>query len=62
MVPPFLRPEVLPYASIVVIPAGAVVCAWCPDFAPSTGVASHGMCPACQVLFNAAIDADRGIA
>jgi hypothetical protein len=39
-----------------------VLCAWCPDF---TGVdpihrgASHGMCPSCAALFDAAIDADR---
>jgi len=45
-----LTPEVLPYASVVVIPAGAAICAWCPDWLPvdaSNAGQSHGMCTAC---------------
>jgi hypothetical protein len=57
----FLAPEVFPYASVEVIPAGSltarltdsappakVICAWCPEFNPATsqGV-SHGICPTC---------------
>jgi len=39
-----------------------VPCAWCPDFNgldPIHRGASHGMCPTCAALFDAAIDADR---
>lgn len=36
-----------------------LVCAWCPDFVPSSvnnaGV-SHGICPSCAAKMNAAID------
>jgi len=46
-----LAPEVLPYASVVVIPAGATVCAWCPDWQPTVPGTSHGMCAACIVRF-----------
>jgi len=42
--------------------APRVVCAWCPDYNgldPVNRGVSHGMCPACAALFDAAIDADR---
>jgi hypothetical protein len=58
MKPAVLAPEVLPYASVVVIPAGATVCAWCPDWKPvaaSTAGVSHGMCAACIVKFEAGV-------
>ncbi len=50
MIPAFLRPEHLHYASIEIISAPRVVCAWCPDFNrqdPINKGASHGMCQAC---------------
>ena len=50
-----LTPEVLPYASVVVIPAGATICAWCPDWHPTVKGASHGMCAACIVKFEAGV-------
>lgn len=62
MTPKFLRSEVLPYASIEVIPAGTpapvVVCAWCRGFDPATskGV-SHGICDACAAEMTAAFEA-----
>lgn len=51
MLPKFLRPEVLPYASVVVIPAEATICAWCPDWRPTVNShgASHSICAACAV-------------
>jgi hypothetical protein len=57
MVPRFLRPESVPYASVEIIrvPApAAIVCAYCPTFdrtvAPAPGT-SHGICPACIATF-----------
>lgn len=56
MIPSFLRPEVLPYAAIEIIPA--IVCCYCPDFDPTVRPApgtSHGICPACIVVFEEAV-------
>lgn len=49
MIPKFLRPERLAFASVEVIPASPR-CPWCPGFTPSlddSGV-SHHMCPSCR--------------
>jgi hypothetical protein len=51
MKPAFLQPEVLPSASVVIIPAGATICAYCPDWLPAVPGASHGMCAACAIKF-----------
>jgi hypothetical protein len=58
MLPSFLRPETVSYASIEIIradvPAPVVVCAYCPTFDPTVAPApgtSHGICPACVVKF-----------
>lgn len=57
MIPRFLRPEVVAYASMAIVPAPpAVICAWCPDFNPATqppGL-SHGICPTCAAQLLAA--------
>jgi len=53
MLPSFLRPERVPYASIEIVPA-PVVCAYCPTFDPTVRPApgtSHGICPACAATF-----------
>ena len=53
-----LTPEVLPYASVVVIPEGAAICAWCPDWQPVAATdagQSHGMCAACVAKLAAAM-------
>jgi hypothetical protein len=50
MKPAFLQPEILPDASVVVIPDGATICPWCPAWNPidpTHAGASHGMCAAC---------------
>jgi len=57
MIPKFLQPEHLSFASIEILharltdsqpPAPVVVCAWCVDFDPTTvRGASHGICAAC---------------
>jgi hypothetical protein len=65
MFPRFLRPEVLPFASIEIIRAGEpvravlapqpTICAYCPDFdptAPQNRGASHGICARCQQRFD----------
>jgi len=60
--PAFLQSEVLPYASVEVIPAPAppvVVCAWCPEFDPTVPPApgtSHGICARCSARFEAQAD------
>lgn len=70
MLPKFLQPEAVLFASLEVLrarltdamPPARVTCAWCPDFdgrAPSNRGASHGMCDACAALFDAVIEADR---
>jgi len=58
MIPKFLRPERFPFASFEFICAAAglpvaapvTVCAWCPDFDPTTQAPglSHGMCQPCS--------------
>ncbi len=36
------------------VDAAPTVCAWCPDFQPSTSAGvSHGICPACAARFGA---------
>jgi hypothetical protein len=61
MIPKFLQPEVLSFASVEILtarltdtaPPAAVICAWCPTFdraVPARGV-THGMCPACAATF-----------
>ena len=50
-IPAFLRPEVFPSTSVVVIPAGATICAYCPDWLPAVPGASHGMCASCAAKF-----------
>ncbi len=60
MIPSFLRPEHLHYASIEIISAPRVVCAWCVDFDrhdPKNKGASHGMCQACYAKADGAIAA-----
>ncbi len=51
MIPRFLRPEILSYASIEIVPAAPrVICAWCPDFdptSPANAGASHTICAVC---------------
>lgn len=70
MLPKFLQPEALLYASLELIRTriaeavqlARVPCAWCPDFNgadPSHRGQSHGMCATCAALFEQAIDADR---
>lgn len=53
MIPKFLRPEVLPYAEILLVglpepPPQKLICAWC-DRVIRHGVlpASHGICVPC---------------
>jgi hypothetical protein len=70
MLPKFLQPEAILFSSLEVLrarltdaaPPLRVICAWCSDFNGQNLTnrgASHGMCPACAALFDAAIDADR---
>jgi hypothetical protein len=63
MIPKFLRPDVVPFASLEFVAAAAglrarltdsapvTICAWCPTFVPSDPAnqgASHGLCDACS--------------
>jgi len=60
MIPSFLRPEVVPYASIEIVRVPPVICAWCPDFdptAPANRGVSHGMCAVCSAKLHAEMDA-----
>lgn len=49
MLPKFLQPERVPYASVEILRALTIVCAWCPEFNPADQPAgvSHGLCVAC---------------
>ena len=60
-----LASEVLPYASVEIIPAGSPapasprICAWCPEFDPTVPPApgtSHGICARCAARFEAQAD------
>lgn len=70
MIPKFLRPEVVVWASIEIVtarltdsqpppPPLAVICAWCPAFDPTTQAPglSHGICPTCTARLEAELDA-----
>ena len=50
MIPRFLQPERVPFASITIVPAPvhACICAWCAVILRD-GIlpVSHGICPAC---------------
>lgn len=52
MIPKFLQPERVPYASITIVPAPvqACVCSWC-GLVLRDGVlpVTHGICPVCAV-------------
>jgi hypothetical protein len=37
-----------------------VICAWCPDFTPTPGGQSHGMCADCAAEFGADQDVEPG--
>jgi hypothetical protein len=56
MIPKFLRPERVPYASIEIVPAAPLrlICSWC-TLQLRDGVlpASHTICPACTKKFDA---------
>lgn len=67
MLPKFLQPEAVLYASLELVRAriaaavqlARVPCAWCPDFDGGDVVnrgMSHGMCDTCAKLFEQAID------
>jgi hypothetical protein len=66
MLPKFLQPEAVLFASLEVLrarltdaqPPAPPRCAWCPGFVPVAGE-SHGICPTCAAQFDAAIEADR---
>ena len=63
MIPKFLQPEHLAFASIEILharltdsqpPVSALVCAWCPDFDPTlVRGASHGICAPCRAKLEA---------
>jgi hypothetical protein len=64
-----LRPDAVTAAETIIaaVLTHPLICAWCPGFVPADpvhrGGVSHGMCPACQAIFSAQIDAlDGGIA
>jgi hypothetical protein len=57
MIPPFLSPDVVPFAEILLaglpVPAARLIlCPWCPDFDrtnPAHRGVSHGICAPCAV-------------
>lgn len=62
MIPTFLRPERIPYASIEIIPASPLrlICSWCTTQVQDGALpASHTICPACTKKFEGGA---RGVA
>jgi hypothetical protein len=49
MIPKFLRPEAISFASIELV---IVLCSWCPTFdrTVDSHAAAHGLCPTCAAL------------
>ena len=61
----FLLTERVPFTSVELItrltdsdPA-PTRCAWCPDFVPVPGQETHGICPTCYALVQAALDVEE---